>query len=292
LGFTTDDRRIVERVYAFCRITDDIVDEAGQRSPDEIKARLDDWLETARRAYQGDRSGTDWLDELMLESARRKVPFEVVETLVEGVRTDATLEEIRSIEALNAYCYGVASVVGVWLCYLFGITNPWFIERAESLGRGMQITNILRDVGEDLRRGRLYLPQDLMRVHGISRAQLERIDPTTGIPDEYKNLIRDLIDRADKDYEAAWEAIPALPSSFARASAVAAEVYRAIHRKVTSNGYNNLTLRARTGNAQKVLLMVKAMLRLASARLTSNRNYPELNAMISPLIMLLVLGHL
>lgn len=266
LGFKHEDRKLVEYVYAFCRITDDIVDEAGDASPKEIGERLDAWLETARRAYDGVETEPGWLNELMRRSASREVPFQIVETLISGVRTDATLTSVDSIEDLKSYCFGVASVVGLWLCHLFDVTEPWYHRRAEALGRGMQLTNIIRDVGEDLRRGRLYLPTDLMREHGVERRDLETALSNGKIPAGYAALMDRLIHLADEDYDLAWEAIPLLPGGFDRASAVAAEVYRAIHHRVVANDYDNLTKRGRTRTPDKVLLMSRALLRLWLAR--------------------------
>ena len=265
MGFRRDERRLVELVYAFCRISDDLVDEAGSKTASEVISEVDDWLQLSRRAYEGENTDLEWLNDLMSESARRDVPFAVIETLVEGVKRDATLVEIETVADLREYCYGVASIVGVWLCYLFGVSDQWFLERAEALGRGMQLTNILRDVGEDLRRDRVYLPAEMMSRHGLRRADLEAAMQSGVIPQNYPGLLDEVIDLAEEDYRMAWEAIPHLPSSFSRASAIAAEVYRAIHVNVVSNGYDNLTRRSRTGTITKTKLMIRAMTRLAFA---------------------------
>ena len=154
-------------VYAFCRFTDDLVDEAGLQDPEVLEARLGEWLDLARSAYEGGGSGIPLLDEVLTTARNAEVPFSYVELLIEGVRMDVRPRTYETLEALRGYSYRVASVVGGWLTELFGIHDPWVLERAFALGHAMQLTNILRDVGEDLSAGRLYLPLDRMEHYGF-----------------------------------------------------------------------------------------------------------------------------
>ena len=101
------------------------------------------------------------------------VPFHYAEELVEGMRMDLDNTRYQTLADLRVYSYRVASVVGGWLTEQFGIQDPWVLERAYALGHAMQLTNILRDVGEDLGLGRLYLPENLLRRYGVDRARLE-----------------------------------------------------------------------------------------------------------------------
>lgn len=252
------DRERIARVYAWCRYTDDLVDHASD--PARAEARLDRWLAQSRLAYEGRRSGIALLDALMPEMAQRNVSFTYAEDLVRGVRMDLRPARYDDMHQLTEYAQLVAGVVGQWLSELHGARDPWMQERAARLGRAMQLTNILRDVGEDLDRRRVYLPA----------AELERVGLTAGdvaamrvgmrpICDAYRELIERLMRYAETEYAHAREAIPMLPNGFGRAVAVAATVYEGIHSAIRDNGYDNLTRRAVVPKARKLALAARAL---------------------------------
>ncbi|MFC1660696.1 squalene/phytoene synthase family protein [Gemmatimonadota bacterium] len=253
----------VADVYAFCRFTDDLVDEAADEDREITEARLNLWLSLAREAFEGEGTGISLLDDVMGETRESGVPFHYVEELVEGVRMDLTNRRFRSLEELRVYSYRVASVVGGWLTELFGIRDPWVLDRAFALGHAMQLTNILRDVGEDLHKDRLYLPEDMMARHGVDRALL-KAKAENGSPafPGYKRVLDELMAEAEADYEKAFEGIPTLPPFFRAPVAVAANVYRGIHREIRRNGYDNLGRRASTSLPRKIILGVQGLMRL------------------------------
>jgi phytoene synthase len=259
------DRARLTRVYAWCRFTDDMVD--NSRGDNSIAAaQLDEWLELSRAAYYGCASGIDLVDSVMSEAADAGVPFTYASELAAGVRSDLLFRGIHDIADLGRYTYRVAGVVGRWLTQLFGVHDAWVLERAERLGHAMQLTNILRDVGEDWDRGRLYIPLSMLHAHrfvpndiGMLRFGVRSVDA------RYSALMEELIAMAEGEYKAAWEAIPVLPASFRRSVAVAAEVYRGIHAEVRKNGYDNLTRRAATSRRRKLRLATAAMVSLGRA---------------------------
>lgn len=261
MAFPARRRRLVGLVYAFCRITDDIVDEA-ESSHEDVHRRLADWLQEAKRAYEGDPGISGWLRELMQTSRAKRVPFSIIEDLVRGVERDVFSPSFETVEQLEDYCYAVASTVGLWLCHLHEVRDEWMLERAAALGRAMQITNIVRDVGEDMDRGRMYLPAELLKRHGLTEGDLKAAKERGQIPEAYRAVIREMISIAEEEYVLAWEAVPLLPRGFATPAAVAADVYRGIHARVEKNNYDNLTQRARTSLATKVMLATKAWSRL------------------------------
>jgi phytoene synthase len=256
----------VAGVYAFCRFTDDLVDEAGDEHPEVTKARLNLWLRLSQRAYDGVSSGISLLDDVMGQMRESRVPFHYAEELVEGVRMDLSNPRYRSLAELRLYSYRVASVVGGWLTELFGVRDPWVLERAFALGHAMQLTNILRDVGEDLQMGRLYLPEDLMARHGVDREFLQA-KAENGSPafPGYRRLMKELMAEAEANYERAFEGIPSLPPFFRAPVAVAAHLYRGIHREILRNGYDNLRRRASTSLSRKVLLAIQGLWKLKRA---------------------------
>ena len=252
-------RSRITGVYTFCRYTDDLVDRGGH-DPETLLLQLDEWLELARRAYYGRPANVALLDAIMPDMAECGVPFAYVEALIEGMRMDVRGTRYDSVEELRYYCHHVASVVGLWLTELFGVHDVWTLQHAARLGTAMQLTNIIRDVGEDWARGRLYLPRDLMRRHGVTEdmiAQLRRGDEA--IPLAYAALMADLIAIADEDYDTAAEGIPMLPDFFRPAVAVAARVYAAIHDVIRENGYDTIRRRAVTSMAQKIAIASVAL---------------------------------
>jgi phytoene synthase len=137
----------------------------------------------------------------------------------------------------------------------------------------MQLTNILRDMGEDLRMGRVYLPEDSMARHGVGRELLEMMARGEApISPGYRSLLEELMEEADRDYQRAFLAIPRLPLYFQRPVAVAARVYQAIHQEIRRNGYENLTRRARTSLLTKIRLGAGALMDLRELR---KRTGPE-----------------
>ena len=253
----------IERVYAWCRHTDNIVDvttPSGVVSADAIERDLDAWLAKSRAAYDGEVTGDALVDAVMTDLRESDGSFDVVESLVRGVRSDVRFRPIQTTDALRRYTYDVAAVVGLWLSSLYGVRDPWMLERAAALGHAMQLTNILRDVGEDLQVGRVYLPTELLRAHDLSLFDLYSMQGKRWpILPAYRDLIEELIAAAEADYALAWEAIPLLPEEFRRCVAVAASIYAGIHDAIRANDYDNLTRRARTSFPRKCLLAARGI---------------------------------
>ncbi|HET9425179.1 MAG TPA: phytoene/squalene synthase family protein [Gemmatimonadaceae bacterium] len=268
LGAETRGR--IERVYAWCRHTDNIVDApsmAAGTSIAAIEARLDEWLRQSGGAYDGAATGTPLLDAVMSDLRASGGPFDYPAALIRGVRSDLRFRQFETMGELRAYTHDVAAVVGLWLCALHGVRDPWMLERAAALGHAMQLTNILRDVGEDMRSGRVYLPADRMRAHGVTMLDLyEMRDGRRRVTLGYRGLMEELIASAEADYDRAREAIPRLPGEFGRAVAVASEIYAGIHDALRDNGYDNFRLRARTTMWRKTSLATRALWRLRQAR--------------------------
>ncbi len=265
--FSAEDQALVQAIYTYCRFTDDLVDENPDVSPDRLKCRVDNWLETSRRAYEGHAVGIPWLELLMRESARQAVPFTLLEDFASGVKGDSGRVRMQTLAEMDRYGYQVASVVGLWMCHLFGVKDNSTLDRAGALGRAMQLTNILRDVGEDLARDRIYLPAELLLAYGIQEKDLKQMAASGIISDAYRSLIDHLIHRANVEYDKAWHGVVGLPKKFGNAVAIAATVYQGIHRGIIKNGYDNFTRRAYTSTLSKVLLAFRGRLKLYRARI-------------------------
>lgn len=265
----------VARVYAYCRVTDDLVDRPEAEI--ETAVLLDQWAELSRYAYDGGSTGIPLLDLVMTEMSERAVPFEYAEDLIEGMRMDLRGERYAALVDLRRYTYRVASVVGLWLARSFGVNDPAVLQRAERMGHAMQLTNILRDVGEDRVRGRTYLPEQLLSRYGLAEADLDMMRATGRPTQAYARMTEALLGVAEEHYAAALEALPLLPASFARPVAVAAYVYRGIHDEIRKSGYDNLTRRAVTSPASKATLAARGLwnLRRASPTMLSGAGERE-----------------
>jgi phytoene synthase len=253
------ERERTVRVYAWCRFTDDLVDDGTNHA--DAESRLDSWLALSRDAYDGRACGVPLVDHVMRDMAERLIPFTYAEELVAGMRSDLTFRPFADMAALSVYTYRVAGVVGEWLTRLHGVNDPWMLERAAALGHAMQLTNILRDVGEDWDRGRIYLPVSSLTRRHISVHDLARMrQGDSPITRSYRDLVEELIDAATVQYDRAREAIPRLPTSFRRSVAVAAAVYEGILTAIRRNDYDNFSRRAMTTTVNKMALAAGALL--------------------------------
>jgi phytoene synthase len=255
-----DDRERVARVYAYCRATDDLIDEHWRMPGGELHARLDRWVARSRQSYAGTSVGVPAIDGAMVELRRKTIPFAYVEQLAAGVRMDIGTRRYDTLADLSIYTLRVAGVVGLMMCRLFDVRERWLEERAVTLGCAMQLTNIIRDVGDDLERGRLYLPSSLLRSYGVTERDLgEMHGGRRSITPAYRAVIESLLTTAEGEYRRAREAIPFLSGPFRRTVAVATAVYHGIHDEVRRAGYDNLTRRAATPFPRKCVLGFSAL---------------------------------
>lgn len=252
--FPREARARITGIYAFCRFTDDLVDEAGELSAAELDVALDHWAHLCRRVHGGHHSDIPLLDVVIGSMGREGLPLDYPLDLIEGVRMDVRPPVYRDLDHLRLYTYRVASVVGGWMVQSFGISDPWTLDRAFALGHAMQLTNILRDVGEDLDSGRVYLPTELLSRHGLAIDDLVAMRRGGWIDPAYPGLVEEMMSVADESYAAAFEGLTSVPPFFARPVAAAARIYQGIQDRIRANGYDNLTIRARTGSWDKVRL--------------------------------------
>jgi phytoene synthase len=235
-------RRAARALYAFCRISDDLIDKAGE----DPQADLAAW----RRCVLEIPSPCDepvalaWADTCL----RYRVPRVYAEQLLDGVARDLATRRYETFEDLAAYCYGVASTVGLMAMHIIGFEGPHAVPYAVKLGVALQLTNILRDVGEDWRAGRLYLPSDELAQFGLGEE-----DVAAGqVDDRWRAFMRFQIGRARRLYAEAMPGIRLLAADGRFAIAAAAELYRAILDDIEAHDYNVFARRAHIGALGKL----------------------------------------
>lgn len=241
-------RRAIYAVYALCRHVDDAVDAAGIRGEQDAQATVERWRTELADLYNEGRASSPvlvaWRDMLKRFRIKQELPLE----LMRGVLMDTQIKRYESWDDLRVYCYRVASVVGLMSSEIFGYEEPSTLHYAEQLGLAMQLTNILRDVGEDARMGRIYLPQDELRRFGYTEEDLLR-GKLTG---PFFALMNFEIARARALYRDAEQGIPLLDRSARFTVLLAARLYARILDEIERNGYDVYTRRAHLTFAAKV----------------------------------------
>jgi phytoene synthase len=240
-------------LYAFCRVADDAIDEHADdpQAMQKLEQRL-------RAIYDGQPEDIIEDRAMALVTQRFGLPRELPEALLEGFSWDAAERHYETLEDLHHYCARVAGSVGAMMAIIMGIKNPQAIARACELGNAMQLTNIARDVGDDARNGRLYLPRAWMRQVGIDpHAWLANPEFTPALGD----VIGRLLLEADRLYQRGSSGIAALPRDCRGAILAAATIYAEIGRVIADRGMNSVDSRAVVGNTRKLTLLCIAKAR-------------------------------
>ncbi len=238
-------------LYAFCRVADDAVDDAGadaQAALAELERRLDRMVSGEPIDHPVDRA----LSRVMKDHGLPRGP---IDALLEGFAWDVEGRRYETLEDLYGYGARVAGTVGVAMTILMGPRAPLTLARACDLGVAMQLTNIARDVGEDARNGRLYLPRAELRRHGVDPdAFLARPQPSEALAEVVRGLLR----AADTLYLRADAGIELLPRDCRLPIRAARLVYSDIHRSILRNGCDTVTRRAFVTKPRKLLLVARA----------------------------------
>ena len=238
-------------LYAFCRVADDAVD------LDDSADRVERLRRRLCRVYAGD--GLDGPVERAFADLVRvhDLSIEVFDALLEGFEWDVEGRAYETLSETLAYAARVASTVGAAMTAIMDRREPFMIARACDLGLAMQLTNIARDVGEDARNGRVYLPAEWLRAEGVDPADLVR-DPRP-LPGVTSAVLR-LLDAADMLYARADAGIAALPSDVRPAIYAARYIYADIGRVIRAHDGDSVTSRAVVSGSRKAALLGRALL--------------------------------
>ncbi len=233
-------------LYAFCRVSDDAIDESDD--PVAALRALTDRLD----GIYGGAPHPDPVDRALAIVVREHaLPRAPLDALLEGYAWDAEERTYATRSALYGYCARVAASVGVAMTFLMGVRDRSVLARAIDLGIAMQLTNIARDVGEDARRGRIYLPLEWIAPHDPERLRLDA---------SVRAATRRLLDDAEVLYQRALLGVPHLPADCRLAIRSAAYFYRAIGRKVREAGDDGVTQRQSTSALAKGALLTQALI--------------------------------
>jgi phytoene synthase len=254
LFLTPERRRAITALYAFCREVDDTVDECTDESIARVKLAW--WRNEIAGMYQGKQSHpvTQALQPHLLTYNLQQ---QHLQAIIDGMEMDLNQTRYLDYPALQRYCWHVASVVGILSASIFGATKPETLVYAEKLGHAFQLTNIIRDVGEDARKGRIYLPINELQQFNVTAADLLNARHS----ENFENLMKFQVARAQKAYDEAFALLPKEDRRAQRPGLIMAAIYRTLLTEVEADGYHVLQQRISLTPIRKLWLAWKTYVR-------------------------------
>ncbi len=249
-----DKRRAITALYAFCREVDDVVDECSDT--DVARTTLNWWRNEVAAIYSGHPQHP--VTQALVSIAKQfNMAQEHLLEIIDGMEMDLDQPRYADFKSLQLYCYRVASVVGLLTVEIFGYTNRETLKYAHDLGIAFQLTNIIRDVGEDARRNRIYLPMDEMQQFGVSAADILNARET----EKFHKLMAFQIERAQRYYQQALAHLPAEDLKAQRTGLIMAAIYQAVLNEVVRSGCHVLKERVSLTPRYKLWLAFKTWIK-------------------------------
>lgn len=251
-------RSAITAFYAFCREVDDVVDECSD--PQLAAIKLSWWKTELDRLFE-DSPEHPVTKALLPRIKEHELPRLHFDEIVAGVEMDLHQNRYADWESLNQYCDRVAGAVGLLSARIFGTVSQETLRYAILLGRALQYTNIIRDVGDDARRGRIYLPVQAMQEHRLDPASVLRLEPS----DSLTALLKDMTARTHALYNEALATLPKREHAAQRPGLIMAAVYRELLRLVESESFAVLNQRISVAPARKLWLAWRTSIGLMPA---------------------------
>jgi phytoene synthase len=249
-----DRRRAITALYAFCREVDDVVDECSDAN---VARTTLNWWRAEVAAIYGGKPQHPVAQALAPIVQRYNLSQEHLLEIIDGMEMDLDQPRYPDFKSLQLYCYRVASVVGLLSAEIFGYTDRKTLKYAHDLGIAFQLTNIIRDVGEDARRNRIYLPMDELQQFGVTAADILNSRET----DNFQKLMAFQVERAQRYYRQAIDQLPAVDRKSQRTGLIMAAIYQATLDEVVSSGCHVLKERVSLGHGYKLWLALRTWLK-------------------------------
>lgn len=254
--FPKEVRPHVHALYAFMRYADEIVDSPGALSPEEQLAGLERFENETVAAIMGGEVLNPILRAFANTVRMRGIELGSITAFMKSMKMDTDTFRYPAYGDLEVYTYGSAAVVGLMMCRVAGVTDDRAREPAEALGVAMQLTNFLRDIGEDLRRGRIYLPLEDLERFGYTEEDLDQ----QVVDERFVGLMKFEIERARRLYEVADGGMEYIPRGRRYPVVVARELYAAILERIEAQDYDVFSRRAETSRAGKLAVAARLAL--------------------------------
>ena len=247
-------RRAITALYAFCREVDDTVDECTDESIARIKLAW--WRNEVAQMYSGTPTHP-----VMFALQPHLQPYDLkqehLQAIIDGMEMDLDQSRYLDYPNLKKYCWHVAGVVGILSASIFGVTDPRTLEYAETLGLAFQLTNIIRDVGEDARKGRIYLPISELQQFNVTAADLLNARHS----EKFEALMKFQADRAQRLYDDAFALLPKEDRHAQRPGLMMAAIYRTLLDEIERDRFHVLTQRISLTPLRKLWLAWKTYVR-------------------------------
>jgi len=247
-------RRAITALYAFCREVDDTVDETHDQSVARIKLAW--WRTEVSNMVKG--SPTHPVTQaLQPHLAAYNLQEQHLQAIIDGMEMDLDQSRYLDYTGLRKYCWHVAGVVGILSASIFGVTNPQTLQYAEKLGLAFQLTNIIRDVGDDARKGRIYLPVNELQQFGVTAADILNFRHS----DKFEALMKFQADRAQAVYDEALALLPKEDRRAQRPGLMMAAIYRTVLDEIERDNFKVLNQRISLTPLRKLWLAWKTYVR-------------------------------
>jgi phytoene synthase len=247
-------REAITAFYAFCREVDDVVDEA--HDPGVAATKLAWWRQEVGSAFAG-QPNHPVMRALMPHAAGYGIEARQLLAVIEGCEMDLQQTRYLDFSALQRYCHLVAGLVGEVAANIFGRTQAQTLQYAHTLGLAMQLTNIIRDVGEDARRGRIYLPVSELQRFDVKAHELLKREEPWGYSERFTALMRFQAERAHRLYDEALALLPAEDRRAQRPGLMMAQIYRTLLREIEAAGFQVLHQRISLTPLRKVWIAMR-----------------------------------
>lgn len=252
---SVEKRNAITVLYAFCRELDDVVD--GCTDPNVAQITLNWWRSDLEKVFNNEMPEHPVHQALKDIRASFDLPKNEFEALIDGMQMDLEQARYGSFDELKLYCHRVAGVVGCLIARILGFSNQKTLEYAEKMGLALQLTNIIRDVGEDARQGRIYLPIEEMQKFDVPANVIMQCKPT----DNFAKLMQFQVDRARETYREAMLLLPAADKKSQKVGLIMAAIYYALLNEIDRDGAQNvLTYKIAIPSPRKKRIALKTWL--------------------------------
>ena len=251
-------RAAITAFYAFCREVDDVVDEVSD--PGVAATKLAWWRREVDAAFRGQPSHPV-MQALMPLAADYAIEAAHLQAVIDGCQTDLEQSRFLDYPALERYCHLVAGIVGEVAANIFGRSEAATVQYAHRLGRAMQLTNIIRDVGDDARRGRIYLPISELQRFDVKAHELLRREKPWGYSERFTALMKFQAARAHATYDEALALLPERDREAQKPGLMMANIYRTLLREIEAGGFQVLHQRTALTPIRKLWIAARTHLR-------------------------------
>ena len=252
---SVEKRNAITVLYAFCRELDDVVD--GCTDPNVAQITLNWWRSDLEKVFNNEMPEHPVHRALKDIRASFDLPKNEFEALIDGMQMDLEQARYGNFDELKLYCHRVAGAVGCLIARILGFSNPKTLEYADKMGLALQLTNIIRDVGEDARQGRIYLPIEEMQKFDVPANVIMQCKPT----DNFAKLMQFQVDRARETYREAMLLLPAADKKSQKVGLIMAAIYYALLNEIDRDGAQNvLTYKIAIPSPRKKRIALKTWL--------------------------------